>query len=170
MKEDVLFKKTPFGGFDRVEVISYIHQLKSTQQKYKILLDEKEKSNAKLTRDLEDRMLQVEQLRKDIKENEKTVSELQIELAKLRDENEQLKNMPAQTHDGSEFVPETVKMCDELVETASETAKKLVGAAEDKLIDAQKRINKVIEKLENNDKTKPEDAKKLLKKLLKELK
>ena len=61
-------------------------------------------------------------------------------------------------------------MCDELVETASETAKKLVGAAEDKLNDAQKRINKVIEKLENNDKTKPEDAKKLLKKLLKELK
>ena len=46
LKEDVLFKKTPFGGFDRVEVISYIHQLKSTQQKYKVLLDEKEKSNA----------------------------------------------------------------------------------------------------------------------------
>ena len=34
MKEDVLFKRTPFGGFDRVEVISYIQQLKTTQQKY----------------------------------------------------------------------------------------------------------------------------------------
>ena len=145
MKEDVLFKKTPFGGFDRVEVISYIHQLKSTQQKYKVLLDEKEKSNAKLTRDLEDRTLQVEQLRKDIKENEKTISELQAELAKLRDENEQLKNKSAEAQeDGTEFVSETVKMCDELVETASETAKKLVGAAEDKLNDTQKRINKVI--------------------------
>lgn len=170
MKEDVLFKKTPFGGFDRVEVISYIHQLKTTQQKYKVLLEEKEKLNTKLSRDLEERELQVTQLREDLKAAEAEISECNKKLNKLIADKEELENKLADSQGSDEYVSETVRMCDELVETASDTAKKLVAAADDKLADARKRVTKALEKVEKNENAKPDDVKKLLKKLLKELK
>lgn len=171
MKEDVLFKKTPFGGFDRVEVISYIHQLKTTQQKYKVLLDEKEKVNTKLSRDLEERELQVSALRENVKETEEQLEKCKAQKAELAKEKEKLEQKLAESAQGSgEYVAETVRMCDDLVETASDTAKKLVAAADDKLADARKRLTKSLEKLEKNENAKPEDVKKLLKKLIKELK
>ena len=171
MKEDVLFKKTPFGGFDRVEVISYIHQLKTTQQKYKVLLDEKEKVNTKLSRDLEERELQVSALRENVKETEEQLEKCKAQKAELAKEKENLEQKLAESAQGSgEYVAETVRMCDDLVETASDTAKKLVAAADDKLADARKRLTKSLEKLEKNENAKPEDVKKLLKKLIKELK
>ena len=170
MKEDVLFKKTPFGGFDRVEVISYIHQLKTTQQKYKVLLEEKEKLNTKLSRDLEERELQVTQLREDLKAAEAEISECNKKVNELIADKEELENKLSGSQGSDEYVSETVRMCDELVETASDTAKKLVAAADDKLADARKRVTKALEKVEKNENAKPDDVKKLLKKLLKELK
>lgn len=172
LKEDVLFKKTPFGGFDRVEVISYIHQLKSTQQKYKVLLEEKEKANTRLSRDLEDREIMVEQLRKDIRDCEKTIEEDKQTIAELRAEIDKLSREADCVSDGEEkqYASETVRMCDELVETATDTAKKIVSAAEDKLDDVHKRISDAVGKLEENKNMKPKEAKDMLKKLLEELK
>jgi hypothetical protein len=48
VKEDVLFRKTPFGGFKREEVIDYIQKLKQTQMNYKKMLDEKDVLNSNL--------------------------------------------------------------------------------------------------------------------------
>ena len=49
MKEEVLFKKTPFGGFDRQSVINYIQQLKKTQQEYKNIISDKDRLVKTLT-------------------------------------------------------------------------------------------------------------------------
>ncbi|MBQ8574680.1 MAG: hypothetical protein IJ447_01370 [Clostridia bacterium] len=154
MKEDVLFKRTPFGGFDRVEVISYIQQLKTTQQKYKLMLDEKDSQILKLTQNVDDLENEASALRTSVENYEKTIADLQAEIAKLQEENEKL---------SSADVGETVRMCDDLVETASDTAKKLIAAAEEKLDNAQKTVDDIIKEIENREKVTAKQAKDLLK-------
>ena len=48
MKEDVLFTRTPFGGFKREEVIDYIQKLKQNQVNCKKILTEKDEDNRRL--------------------------------------------------------------------------------------------------------------------------
>ncbi|MBR6531964.1 MAG: hypothetical protein IKT61_05630 [Clostridia bacterium] len=161
MKEDVLFKRTPFGGFDRVEVISYIQQLKTTQQKYKLMLDDKEEKIAALTDRAE--VLEGENscLTAQAEEYKKTISDLEAELENLKQENEKLSGADA---------GQTVKMCDELVETASDTAKKLISAAEEKLDNAQKTVDEIIRDIEGREKVTAKQAKDLLRTLAERLK
>lgn len=162
MKEDVLFKRTPFGGFDRVEVISYIQQLKTTQQKYKLMLDEKEDQITKLTDRAENLEKENSELSASADEYKKTIADLESELEKLREENEKLSSEPD--------AGETVRMCDDLVETASQTAEKLVSAAQEKLDNAQKTVDEIINDIESREKVTPKQAKDLLKKLAERLK
>lgn len=161
MKEDVLFKRTPFGGFDRVEVISYIQQLKTTQQKYKLMLDEKDNQNIKLVQTVEDLEKEISSLRTSAQEYEKTISNLEAEVENLKEENKKF---------SSGDVGETVRMCDDLVETASDTAKKLVAAAEEKLENAQQTVDDIITEIESREKVTAKQAKDLLKKLVERLK
>ncbi len=158
MKEDVLFKRTPFGGFDRVEVISYIQGLKSTQQKYKLMLDEKDKAIAAISKERDDLTVTVEALRTAQDESEK-------ELNALREENETLKKQCTD----EQCAAETVEMCDELVETANQTAEKLVKKAEKKLAKAQKTVDKAIAEIESKEKITAKQARELLKRLQEEL-
>lgn len=159
MKEDVLFKKTPFGGFDRVEVISYIQQLKITQQQYKQMLGDKENQIAKLNNEVSEREIQVEELRKQLKICEEKLAEAEKKLEELPEEKTE-----------AEYAEETVAMCDELIETATGTAKKITDSAEEKLADAKKRIEKVVAKLESSDELTQKQLKTTLKKLIRELK
>ncbi len=164
MKEDVLFKRTPFGGFDRVEVISYIQQLKATQQKYKLMIDDKDKAVAKLSSENDDLKIQVGELRKLKEENEKQLKDLEAEIETLKEELSNTKD------DGGEYASQTVKMCDELVETASQTSKKIIALAELKLENAQKAVDNAVSELESKEKVTAKQAKDLLKKLQEELK
>ena len=116
MKEDVLFKRTPFGGFDRIEVISYIQQLKNNQQKYKLMLDEKENQITRLNARTQELENEASQLKSSVDEYKEKLSQLEKEIEKLRTENEKLSSADA---------GKTVEMCDELVETASETASRM---------------------------------------------
>ncbi len=163
MKEDVLFKRTPFGGFDRVEVISYIQQLKSTQQKYKLMLDEKDSAVLKLTREKEDLEIQVEEFKKINEQIEKELNEAK----------ESLKILEEKIENGEvgedEYASQTVKMCDDLVEAASETSKRLLNVADEKLAKAENAVNKVVAELESREKVTAKQAKDLLKKLQEEL-
>ena len=161
MKEDVLFKRTPFGGFDRVEVISYIQQLKTTQQKYKLMLDDKEEKIAALTDRAEALEGENSLLASAAEEYKKTISDLEAELENLKQENEKISAADA---------GQTVKMCDELVETASDTAKKLISAAEEKLDNAQKTVDEIIRDIESREKVTAKQAKDLLKTLAERLK
>ena len=88
MKEDVLFKRTPFGGFDRVEVISYIQQLKSNQQKYKLMLDEKEFQITTLTNRAQTLEDELSQLKVSADEYKGRISDLEKEIEELQKENE----------------------------------------------------------------------------------
>lgn len=150
MKEDVLFKRTPFGGFDRVEVISYIQKIKATQQEYKLMLEEKDAQISKLSSRLEL-----------LEELEQKNEELEAENVSLKKEVERL--TPFETES-------TIKMCDELVETASETAEKLVCAAEETLLNAQKQVDEIISEIESREKITAKQAKDLLKSLAERLK
>lgn len=154
MKEDVLFKRTPFGGFDRVEVISYIQKLKKTQQEYKLMIEEKESHISKLNSQIN---LQLEL----IEQHEQKVAELEAEKESLNKEVERLAQLDTEN---------TVKMCDELVETASDTARKLICAAEEKLLNAQKTVDDVINEIESREKVTAKQAKDLLKSLAERLK
>lgn len=150
MKEDVLFKRTPFGGFDRVEVISYIQRLKATQQEYKLMLDEKDAQILKLNSRLEL-----------LEELEQKNEELEAENESLKKEVERLASFDTEN---------TIKTCDELVETASETAEKLISAAEETLLNAQKTVDEIISEIESREKVTAKQAKDLLKSLAERLK
>ncbi len=165
MKEDVLFKRTPFGGFDRVEVISYIQRLKATQQEYKLMLDEKAQATTVLSRENDDLTAQAEALRAANDESEKKLKSLEDELAQLKAEIEFLKKSGTD----EQYATETVEMCDELVETANQTADKLVKKAEKKLSKAQKAVDKAVAEIEGKEKITAKQARELLKKLQEEL-
>lgn len=162
MKEDVLFKRTPFGGFDRIEVISYIQQLKTTQQKYKLMLDEKDSQISDLRSRSESLEKENSELNFSVAENIRKIEELENEIEKLKEEKEKFNS--------SGDVGETVRMCDDLVDTASDTAKKLISAAEEKLDNAQKTVDEIIKEIESREKVTPKQAKDLLKKFAERLK
>lgn len=173
MKEDVLFKKTPFGGFDRTEVISYIQQLKETQQKYKVMIDEKDGLNRKLTEDNIILSRQVELLKAAAKENDARLEEAESQLKGISAKYEMLvkKSEKAGKYDeaGKKLAGDTVKMCDELVETASVTAKGIVKQAEDELSEVRGKIKDAVAEINNAKNMPAKDIKVLLKKLAEEL-
>lgn len=173
MKEDVLFKKTPFGGFDRAEVISYIQQLKETQQKYKVMIDEKDEINKKLTEDNVILSRQAEALKAAAKENDERFEEAEKQLKSIQAKYDMLvkKSEKAGKYDeaGKKLAGDTVKMCDELVETASVTAKEIVKQAEDQLSGVRTIVKGVVEELNNAKNMPAKDVKILLKKLAEEL-
>lgn len=172
MKEDVLFKKTPFGGFDRVEVISYIQQLKETQHKYKVMIDEKDVLNKKLTEDNVILARQVESLKNSLEEADRRLTQSESELRTVKTKYDMLEKRAGKQGDAvdKKLAGETVKMCDELVETASATAKEIVKNAENQLDGARTKIDSVIDSLEMAKKMPAKDVKTLLAKLSEELK
>ncbi|MCQ2484447.1 MAG: hypothetical protein MJ168_03825 [Clostridia bacterium] len=173
MKEDVLFKKTPFGGFDRMEVISYIQQLKETQQKYKVMIDEKDALNRKLAEDNVILSRQVETLSDAAKENDARLEEAEKQLQGIKAKYDMLvkKSEKAGKYDeaGKKLAGDTVKMCDELVETASVTAKEIVKQAEDELNGIREKIKGVVAEIDGAKNMPAKDIKNLLKKLSEEL-
>ncbi len=150
MKEDLLFKKAAFGGFDRMEVISYVQHLKTAQQNYKLMLDEKEARISALGQE-------VEQLTARLDESKAELSQAKAEIAELE---QKLENAQP---DEEQYAEETVRMCDELVETATQTAEKLVSSAQEKLA-------KIVSELDGDKTFTQKQLKTKLNKLIKELK
>ena len=174
MKEDVLFKKTPFGGFDRVEVITYIQQLKETQQKYKVMLDEKDALNKKLTEDNIILSRQVESLKSLVEEFTARAEQAEAQYRSLKTKYDMLEKKVekggANNEANQKLAGETVKMCDELVETASNTAKGLVKKAEDEYNNAHARIVEVANQIEQAKRLPAKDIKELLIRLAEDIK
>jgi len=173
VKEDVLFKKTPLGGFDRMEVISYIQQLKETQQKYKVMIDEKDALNKKLAEDNVVLSRQVEALKKSAAENDARLEEAENQLKNIKAKYDMVakKAEKAARYDeaGKKLAGDTVKMCDELVETASATAKEIVKKAEDEYTSVREKIDKVAEQLNSSKNMPAKDIKILIKQLAEEI-
>lgn len=173
MKEDVLFKKTPFGGFDRMEVISYIQQLKETQQKYKVMIEEKDALNRKLAEENATLGKQVESLSNTAKENDARLEEAEKQLQSIKAKYDMLvkKSEKAGRYDeaGKKLAGDTVKMCDELVETASVTAKEIVKQAEDEVNEIRAIIKSVVAEINSAKNLPAKDIKNLLKTLSEEL-
>ena len=172
MKEDVLFKKTPFGGFDRVEVITYIQQLKETQQKYKVMIEDKDVLNKKLTDDNVILSRQVESLKNLVEEFTVRAEQAESAYKNLKTKYDMLEKKAEKSGNeaSQKLAGETVKMCDELVETASATAKELVKKAEDEYQNAHARIIAVAEQLEQANKLPAKDIKELVTRLAEDLK
>ena len=173
MKEDVLFKKTPFGGFDRTEVISYIQQLKETQQKYKVMIDEKEALNKKLAEDNVILTRQVEALKKSAEESDRRLGEAENQLKSIKAKYDMIekKAIKANKYDeaGKKLAGDTVKMCDELVETASSTAKEIVKKAEDEYEAVRVKINNIADQINSGKNMPAKDIKALMKQLAEEI-
>lgn len=173
MKEDVLFKKTPFGGFDRTEVISYIQQLKETQQKYKVMIDEKDNLNRKLAEDNVILTHQIEVLKQSAEVNDRRLEEAEAQLKNITAKYEMIakKAEKAGKYDeaGKKLAGDTVKMCDELVETASATAKEIVQKAEDEYADVRRKIENIAAQINDSRNLPAKDIKVLMKKLAEEL-
>ena len=173
MKEDVLFKKTPFGGFDRTEVISYIQQLKETQQKYKVMIDEKDNLNRKLAEDNVILTRQIEVLKKSAEETDSRLEEAETQLKNITAKYEMIakKAEKAGKYDeaGKKLAGDTVKMCDELVETASATAKEIVKKAENEYSEVRTKIENIAAQINDSRNLPAKDIKVLMKKLAEEL-
>ena len=173
MKEDVLFKKTPFGGFDRTEVISYIQQLKETQQKYKVMIDEKDNLNRKLAEDNVILTRQVEALKQASEDTDRRLEEAEAQLKAITTKYEMIakKAEKAGKYDeaGKKFADNTVKMCNELVETASATAKEIVKKAEDEYADMRTKIDNIAAQINESRNLPAKDIKILMKQLAEEL-
>ena len=169
MKEDVLFKKTPFGGFDRTEVISYIQQMKETQQKYKVMIEEKDGLNKKLAEDNIILSRQVEVLKKSAIESEHRLEDAEIKLKTVQAKYEALakkaEKAPKYDDAGKKLAGDTVKMCDELVETASATAKEIVKKAEDEYANVRMLIDKFAAQINDSKNLPAKDVKILMKQL-----
>lgn len=173
MKEDVLFKKTPFGGFDRTEVISYIQQLKETQQKYKVMIEEKEGLNKKLAEDNIILSRQVEALKKAALESDRRLSEAEAQLKNIKSKYDAIAKKAEKTtkydEAGKKLAGDTVKMCDELVETASATAKEIVKKAEDEYATVRILIDKFAQEINDSKNLPAKDIKILMKQLSEEI-
>ena len=95
MKEEVLFKKTPFGGFDRQSVINYIQQLKKTQQEYKNIISDKDRLVKTLTEEKNELKERSEKAEKKIEELNMKCSEAEENAKKMRAKYEMLeKQLP----------------------------------------------------------------------------
>lgn len=164
MKEDVLFKKTPFGGFDRVEVITYIQHLKETQQKYKIMIDDKDNLNRKLAEDNVILSRQVESLKKLVEESSVRADQAEAQFKNIKSRFEMLEKKAEreEAEKNKKIANDTVKMCDELVETASTAAQEIVKQAEEKVL-------KVAEQIDDAKKLSQKEIKDLLTQLVEDL-
>lgn len=160
MREEVLFKKTPFGGFDRESVINYIQQLKKTQLEYKNMLAEKDETIRKLSADNADFSERVKKAEAENTRLSAKCSEAEEDAKKMRAKYEMIVNQKEESAD-KKAAKETIERCDKLVASAQAAADKLQK-------NAQSKIKKSIKKIEKAKDT-PEKAKEVLQELIREL-
>lgn len=160
MKEEVLFKKTPFGGFDRQSVINYIQQLKKTQQEYKSLISDKDRLIKSLTEENSEIKKITEKNENKVRELEAKCDEAQDELKKTKAKLEMLEKQAEESAD-KKAAQETIERCDKLVESAEAAAAKLKKNAQSQIKKAAKKLDKV--------KDDPQKAEELIKQLVREL-
>lgn len=160
MKEEVLFKKTPFGGFDRESVINYIQQLKKTQLEYKNIISDKDRLVRNLTEENTELKHTAESLSSELEEQRLKCAEAEEKAEKLSEKCDELEKKAAESAD-KKAAEETIERCDKLVESAEAAAVKLRK-------NAQSQIKKAAKKLEKA-KSDPEKAEKILQQLIQEL-
>ena len=160
MKEEVLFKKTPFGGFDRESVINYIQQLKKTQLEYKNIISDKDRLVRNLTEENTELKHTAESLSSELEEQRLKCAEAKERAEKLSEKCDELEKKAAESAD-KKAAEETIERCDKLVESAEAAAAKLRKNAQSQIKKAAKKIEKA--------KSDPEKAEKILQQLIQEL-
>ena len=160
MKEEVLFKKTPFGGFDRQSVINYIQQLKKTQQEYKNIISDKDRLVKTLSEENRELSERAEKAEKKAEELDARCSEAEENAKKVRAKYEMLEKQVEDSAD-KKAAQETIERCDKLVESAEAAAAKLKKSAQSQIKKAAKKLDKV--------KDDPQKAEELLHELIREL-
>lgn len=160
MKEEVLFKKTPFGGFDRESVINYIQQLKKTQLEYKNIISDKDRLVRNLTEENTKLKHTAESLSSELEEQRLKCAEAEEKAEKLSEKCDELEKKAAESAD-KKAAEETIERCDKLVESAEAAAAKLRKNAQSQIKKAAKKIEKA--------KSDPEKAEKILQQLIQEL-
>lgn len=163
MKEDVLFRKTPFGGFKREEVIDYIQKLKQTQMNYKKMLDEKDVLNSNLA-DENEKLKNSDGKYLNIRnEYDEKIALLEEEIADLKIKNDFLSNNAKNYETGEkDIATQVINKCDELVETANHTAKELENKAKCK-------IKQAADMIESNKDMSSDEITDMLNQLVREL-
>ncbi len=161
MKEEVLFRKTPFGGFDREAVIDYIRQLKETQQSYKNMIADRDNSIKALTEENTELKRRADSAEKSLDDLTQRCKEAEDSVKKLRTKNEMLQKQKEKMTADKDVSRETIERCDKLVESAEAAADKIKKTA-------QTQIKKTAKKLERAKKD-PQKAEKLLDELIWEL-
>lgn len=160
MKEEVLFKKTPFGGFDRESVINYIQQLKKAQLEYKNIISDKDRLVKNLSEENSELKIRAERAESDAAELRKRFDEAEDNAKRLRAKCEMLEKQAEESAD-KKAAQETIERCDKLVESAEAAAAKLRKGAQSQI----KRSAKKLEKVKDD----PEKAKKIIQQLIEEL-
>lgn len=160
MKEEVLFKKTPFGGFDRESVINYIQQLKKAQLEYKNIISDKDRLVKNLSEENSELRTRAERAESDAAELRKKFAEAEDNAKRLRAKCEMLEKQAKESVD-KKAAQETIERCDKLVESAEAAAAKLRKGAQSQIKKSAKKIEKV--------KDDPEKAKKIIQQLIEEL-
>ncbi|HAS37646.1 MAG TPA: hypothetical protein DCS04_03400 [Ruminococcaceae bacterium] len=160
MKEEVLFKKTPFGGFDRESVINYIQQLKKAQLEYKNIISDKDRLVKNLSEENSELKTRAERAETDAAELKEKFAEAEDNAKRLRAKCEMLEKQAEESAD-KKAAQETIERCDKLVESAEAAAAKLRKGAQSQI----KRSVKKLEKVKDD----PEKAKKIIQQLIEEL-
>lgn len=160
MKEEVLFKKTPFGGFDRESVINYIQQLKKTQLEYKNLISDKDRTIKSLSEENSELERRAEACEAKLDKLEARCAEAEEELKKTRTRLEMLEKQTEESAD-KKAAQETIERCDKLVESAEAAAAKLKKSARSQIKKAAKKLEKV--------KDDPQKTEELIEQLVREL-
>ena len=160
MKEEVLFKKTPFGGFDRESVINYIQQLKKAQLEYKNIISDKDRLVKNLSEENSELKTRAERAETDAAELREKFAEAEDNAKRLRAKCEMLEKQAEESAD-KKAAQETIERCDKLVESAEAAAAKLRKGAQSQI----KRSVKKLEKVKDD----PEKAKKIIQQLIEEL-
>ncbi len=161
MKEEVLFRKTPFGGFDREAVIDYIRQLKETQQSYKTMIADRDASIRALTEENVELKRRTDSAEKSLAALTQKCKDAEDGAKKLRARNEMLLKQKEKSASDKDVSRETIERCDKLVESAETAAEKIKK-------NTQAQIKKTVKKLEKAKKD-PQKAEKLLDELIREL-
>lgn len=161
MKEEVLFRKTPFGGFDREAVIDYIRQLKETQQSYKTMIADRDNSIKALTEENAELKKRADSAEKSLAALTQKCKDAEDGVKKLRARNEMLIKQKEKSASDKDVSRETIERCDKLVESAEAAAEKIKK-------NTQTQIKKTVKKLEKAKKD-PQKAEKLLEELIREL-
>lgn len=157
MKEEVLFKKTPFGGFEREAVINYIQQLKRNLLEDKNIISDKEKAIRSLSEENYALLKRAENAEKTAEKLRAEQSELSEQARSLKERCGELESVNAD----KKAAVETIESCDKLVASAQTAAAKLKKDARNQIKNAAERIEKV--------KDDPEKAEKILQNLIREL-